>query len=194
MRFACSPCLSCSPHISIVPVSLSSSSPHHLDLQIPPSIQPQITPQTIFLFGLVAHILPVPPILSTVLNFFFVSHSNAPSNHVDVFGICFKSHRYRNTYGLTASVWRPPCPSSLRICHLTRCPSHTSSLSTLPWDVETRAHWEGEWVNFPSGWTSTNQSINIELRKLFKRPYSHLAWYILLSKLIIEWKSWPILS
>ena len=67
----------------LVPLS-SSSSPHHLDLQIPPSIQPLLTPHTIFLLNksdLVTHILP--PTLSTASSFFASPHPNAPSHQVD---------------------------------------------------------------------------------------------------------------
>lgn len=61
--------------------STSSSSQHHLDLQIPPSIQPLITPHTLFLLNksdLVPHILP--PTSSTASSF-FISH---PSIHPNV--------------------------------------------------------------------------------------------------------------
>lgn len=63
-----------------------SSSPRQLDLQIPPSIQPLITPHTIFLLNksdLVAHILP--PTLSTASSFFVSPHPrpNPPPHQVD---------------------------------------------------------------------------------------------------------------
>ena len=69
----------------LVPLS-SSSSPHQLDLQIPPSIQPLITPHTIFLLNksdLVTHIMP--PTLSTASSFFVSPHPhpNAPPHQVD---------------------------------------------------------------------------------------------------------------
>ena len=67
----------------LVPLSSSSSS-HQLELQIPPSIQPLITPQTIFLLNksdLVTHILP--PTLSTASSFFVSLHPNAQSHQVD---------------------------------------------------------------------------------------------------------------
>ena len=67
----------------LLPLS-SSSSPHQLDLQIPPSIQPLITPHTIFLLNksdLVAHILP--PTLSNTSSFFVSPHPNGPSHQVD---------------------------------------------------------------------------------------------------------------
>ena len=58
----------------------SSSSPRQLELQIPPSIQPLITPHTVFLLNksdLVSHILPFTP---STASSFFVSHPNAPSH------------------------------------------------------------------------------------------------------------------
>jgi hypothetical protein len=66
----------------LVPLSSSSSS-HQLDLQIPPSIQPLITPHTIFLLNksdLVTHILP--PTLSAASSFYVSPHRNAPSQQV----------------------------------------------------------------------------------------------------------------
>lgn len=67
----------------LVPPS-SSSSPHQLDIQIPPSIQPLITSHTIFLLNksdLITHILP--PILSTASSFYVSPHPNASSHQVD---------------------------------------------------------------------------------------------------------------
>ena len=67
----------------LVPPS-ASSSPHQLDIQIPPSIQPLITPHTIFLLNksdLITHILP--PTLSTASSFFVSPHSNTPSQVLD---------------------------------------------------------------------------------------------------------------
>ena len=64
-------------------VLVPQSSPHQLDIQIPPSIQPLITPHTIFLLNksdLIAHILP--PTLSTASSFSVSPHPNAPSHQV----------------------------------------------------------------------------------------------------------------
>ena len=60
-------------------VLIPPSSPHKLLLRIPPSIQPLITPHTIFLLNksdLVAHILAPAP--STASSFFVPSHPNIP--------------------------------------------------------------------------------------------------------------------
>lgn len=68
----------------LIPLSSSSSPQHQLDLKIPPSIQPLITPHTIFLLNksdLVADILP--PTLSTASSFFVSPHPNASSHQVD---------------------------------------------------------------------------------------------------------------
>ena len=70
------------PEVLVSPSS--SSSPHQLDIQIPPSIRPLITPHTIFLLNksdLVTHFLP--PTLSTASSFFVSPQPNAPSQQVN---------------------------------------------------------------------------------------------------------------
>ena len=69
------------PEVLVPPSSLS---PHQLDIQIPLSIQPLITPHTNFLLNksdLISHILP--PTLSTASSFFVSPHPNAPPQEVN---------------------------------------------------------------------------------------------------------------